>query len=382
MILSPASDCLWIPRSNGLPIPITNPLSIAQRVLEFMRLATDGDACYFTATTDSNGRRIVNVSVLGKLLPDIFRYELGFRDYVEYHPYVTCFYEVLRNHEIRRCEVFARDLRANFSPALLMLFDDFVMALRKAVSEEGAKKKVAGWEVRYHGNYDRLCRIANAVLACNDRVRPLVLCLSHISASVNSIVEACEIDKCLDERNGLAYRNYDLGRDFHDVLDCESKVSHERAQEDRNHLLANMKGKRSLFGSLEGYAWRQAWAPHVGFYLLITFLMDADRMPNDVDLPLAIGKYWSSDITQGNGVSWDVTEKVGFVANGSQEPRLLAHHLNRWLRGRNPFLDAFGWPVPPYQILPGKKQHMFDGGLAGKSKAAVRRLPRTASQAS
>jgi hypothetical protein len=103
-------------------------------------------------------------------------------------------------------------------------------------------------------------------------------------------------DALFEKRSRLIVVRLDLSY----VQEHASQTS-DCAAEDLAHLLANTRGKPSLFADLEGYIWKMECGDlgAVHFHLLLFF--NNDNFQNDAFRGEQIGLYWVQVITAGRG---------------------------------------------------------------------------------
>jgi hypothetical protein len=82
---------------------------------------------------------------------------------------------------------------------------------------------------------------------------------------------------------------------------CKSTTDMAQAQKDLQHLLANLRSKRSLFADLEGYIWRLECGEKGGHHFHVILFFNNDHFQNDSHRAELIGKYWAEVITPGRG---------------------------------------------------------------------------------
>lgn len=93
--------------------------------------------------------------------------------------------------------------------------------------------------------------------------------------------------------------------------ECSRDVSLERLGEDITHLLANRRGKPSIFADMVGYMVKSEYAESKGAHAHALFIYDGNKVRKGAYKGNQIGGYWRENITAGDGVFHNCNMNMG-----------------------------------------------------------------------
>ncbi len=273
---------------------IVKHLEFADKCIDFMKLVTSTDQRYAQTCVDRRGRTSKQVTKLGKHAGSLRFYAKLYSPGQSYHPALRFFLDHYRAHPICLCEVDAA------VPRSVEVFDDFVQGLRDEAARIGLKKKIRNWESKYKKNYQRLIYVEKTLFEMCSRLAVIRLDLEYDKSRPDQ--KAMDLfflrHQAEQDQNLEAYLN---GADLDAPSQTEGLVSLEELQRDRDRLLANMKGKSTLFEHLITYAWRIECTPQAGYHLHLLLFFDGSQVRKHEHLAHEIGEYWSEVVTEGRG---------------------------------------------------------------------------------
>lgn len=278
---------------------IISHLGFVDQCLAFMKLVITTDQLYMLAGANKYGKPLRKLSELGKHANMLSGYATLYHPGYSFHPALQLFLEQFRNHKVCMCQVM-RD-----QPETIALFDDFVTQLRKVAKEIDLKRKIKNWESKYKKNYKRLIFVEKTVFERFSRVAVIRLDLeydksrpSFKTANDFMLRRGCEAES--------RFQGYLNGLSIDTPSPFDGMVSFEEVQRDRDRLIANMKGKSTLFEHLITYAWRIECTPLAGYHLHFVLFFDGAHVRQHKHLAQQIGDYWSAEITEGRGRFFNV----------------------------------------------------------------------------
>ena len=273
---------------RSLPISIYGCMS-------FMRAVLNGTDRYLKTKMWSNGKRTKQVSRFGQHLPNLHKYADIFSREFTFHPALAFFFEEFRRHDISCLFFFDRHDEAGNAE----IFDDFVMVMRSHAKEMELKTMVNDWESKINKNNNRSHKLVRELFKQNAQLTVIRLGLDHCAATLTTQ----EIDLYLEhaaQKKTQDLQWYWSGGDISSPELPIGRVTFDEIRRDRMRLLANMKGKRSLFQHHVGNLWRIEFSPKAGFHLHLALFFGGALVDHEL-LAKEIGAYWVNDITQGRG---------------------------------------------------------------------------------
>ncbi|MDP1710003.1 MAG: inovirus-type Gp2 protein, partial [bacterium] len=99
---------------------------------------------------------------------------------------------------------------------------------------------------------------------------------------------------------------YQSGNVIHNEQDRLTK--YQEASNDRKHFFNNMDSNK-LFEHLVGIAWTLEYGVETGFHYHMVLIYDGSEVREDETLAYWVGKYWSCNITEGQGRDYNCNAK-------------------------------------------------------------------------
>jgi len=115
------------------------------------------------------------------------------------------------------------------------------------------------------------------------------------------------VDAILDCHSKIEAVRIDLAY----TKECSRDVSLERLSEDITHLLANRRGKPSVFGGMVGYMIKSEYAESKGAHAHALFFYDGNKVCKGAYKANQIGEYWRQNITAGDGLFHNCNMNMG-----------------------------------------------------------------------
>jgi len=317
------------------------------RCLEFMRLVIDGNI-RVNQTRRCGGRNVEVSKDLDKHRDWLDGYSRLFNRQYTFHPYVRHFLLMYRDHAIHVT-----------GGRVAGMFEDFLLAMRTEAKISRLKKRAADWQGKFTRNADRLVELMAYVSRRAEHLTEIELELDYL-ASRFTRAELKSVADTADEvlaTEAVAYWNGSL-------LDCtepaRARVPFIDVQRDRKRLLANLKGKPTLFKHLQGYVWRVRFTPAAGYSLRLSLIFDGAQGIHS-GLGQEIGDYWATAITRGRGCfrelkPWPAIETARRIAALAGNAKIERQKLRREL------MDHLGGPLLAAQVLPQPGCNVFGTG--------------------
>jgi len=167
--------------------------------------------------------------------------------------------------------------------------------MRRDALQSNLKKKVADWESKAKSNMDSLNGFESALFKRCSRLVVVRLDLHHKKVvfspdELDAILQKEEKQKFDDIQNLLAGREISQGRAL------EGNVSLEDLKHNLKRLMANIKGKPSLFRHLVGYAWCIEFARVAGYHAHMVLFFDGQYVEKHEHYAHEVGQYWMDTI--------------------------------------------------------------------------------------
>lgn len=350
---------------EGKRFIIDNPFAHATRALHFSQLAVFGQEMLQKTTMHSNGAYAVTVTELGRHIGTLKVLDLLTTDHdVEFHPLLCHLFNAYLTHPIRDYVGYIGHSVARTVPKIQDLFDHFVATMRSTAVEQNLRKVAADWESKFLMSDARLLEVTDKVVSNQMTTGVIMLDLdsrpvAFSDEQINSILERLAHRTLVLGDAPLPYSGRDVATSIGGIV----KIAD--VQRDRERLFKAIRSKRSLFGYLEGYAWRIKWTPFAGTYLRLALFFDLDQ--NDqlstTHLPSDIGQYWQSRITEHNGRFRVATEDLIPKSSDSGLGWIHQNDQDALDQFRRRLSLAFGNGVPPFQLKTAFNTHMFGSGL-------------------
>ena len=269
--------------------------------MDFMRkVIYTNELCYETHTGFKLKRK-PKLSRLGTHLKHLKQYSGIYSRHYTFHPALAFFFETYRSHRIS-------DVNFYYHPADIVgdgevvsdVFDDFLELMRQDAKDIGLKKKISDWDSKIKKNRKRLSEFEAEIFGRYARVYAVRLDLEYLKTlfSADEIFRLMASDA---DQKTLDSDWYMGGEDISEPEELRGLVPFEEVQSDRRRLLANMKGKKSLFEHLVGYVWRIECTPQVGYHLHLALFFNGAWVDDSSNIAQRIGEYWRDSITSGRG---------------------------------------------------------------------------------
>jgi hypothetical protein len=129
----------------------------------------------------------------------------------------------------------------------------------------------------------------------------------------NAVESACWLIDQLFQRHGrLLVIRIDLSYRAEFNESHSPEVLYEQAKADREHLFENIRSNHTLFGDAYlGYIWKLEFGLYKKFHYHFVFFFNEAKVSRDIYKAIAIGDYWNSVITRGNGAYFNCNAKKG-----------------------------------------------------------------------
>lgn len=216
-------------------------------------------------------------------------------------PDIRLFWDVVRNHDIRRCEC-GENPSWIFKDHVIEaeVFNDLVEKLRQRVERIGLKKRIADWQKNAIENQKRIEKYVTGLFEKYSRLVVIRLDLLYRKGAF-SVEEAKAEEGKFRRQLDLDRKYFENGGDVSIPRGFSSRVNIEEVLKDRAHFFANMRSKKSLFQHLVGHIVRIEFSRFGGYHLHVALFFDGSQVLSDQWLADQIGVYWSNEITSGRG---------------------------------------------------------------------------------
>jgi len=373
--MSTSTDVHTFHGKGGKVYVAASMFSLIDKALAFMRLVLYGKETYYKQKQFC-GATIRVVSDLGGHCDSLEDYFTLYSSQATFHPALTFFFEEWRkrlvdlNSALEQGTVIAPKGRVEG-------FNEFVAKLRRRAVETGLKKRIHDWESKVKKNWKRIQEFEKQLFERCGRVLVIRLDL-HYHAAKFSKEELVEFLSNESRDRVAELSRFETG-DETGLVVMEGRVAFDEVHRDRTRLFANMKGKRSLFKALVGYAWRIEWTPLAGYHLHTAFMFNAAEVNpiHHKDLAQRIGRYWKDQVTKGRGYfhscnnNWDPKHPkyaIGVIEHSDVEKRA---------QFRKAVLGYLTKDSQAVQVLPFKGCNGFGCGFVHQDRSKGRGRPRT-----
>ncbi|WP_035552987.1 hypothetical protein [Burkholderia sp. 9120] len=269
-------------------------------LVSFMNAVVYGKDVPFEIRRESRRKRAVAVSSLALFLRYLYPLIECYARDVIYSPLLRLFFDCYRRHRIRSCESLQANATAFTDEIVGEVFNDFVAFMR----DEGARidviAKVKNWERNSKDNAKRVARYVEERRSRYKHLRPVFIDFHyHVASPSDDELSRMQSGiRALAQEDQVAY--------FGDMDDQAPRptialVDFEQVQKDRDHLIANMRAKPTLFERVVGFVWSIEWSRIGGYHLRFVFLLDESQDEELRKIETQIGVYWETVITQGRG---------------------------------------------------------------------------------
>lgn len=289
------------------------------------------------STTDKFHQRLArgapaasqSVSPIGQHLKFLPGYARVYRAGHSYHPLIRFFLEHYREHPISYHTKMSPGALYDGQQPFWRLFDDFLGHLRKEATRQCLKRAVNEWQRKFDKNKKRCLDLETQVFARRSRVAVIRIDFGYQKVQLSH--DDCKKLVCEDiAAQDADHVAYALG-DMNEQCAGDLLTSFEQVQADKDRLIANMKGKPSLFKHLLAYVWRIEHAAEAGFHIHFAFFFNGSDVLKHEWLAQQICQYWVTTVTKGRGrahncnASWKPTSKdygIGMVSSYEDDKRM------------------------------------------------------------